>query len=111
MIIVWRRLAHLIRGRIGLILVVGIGRAVMNHVALRRRNLDGSLCIGILDSVQHAIEVVRFDNDLARSDLAHRFLRRVLPFDLLSLGLLGLRPVSLEDAITEPFLLGTVQGG
>lgn len=79
----------------------------MDNVALGR-NLNG-FCIGVLDSIQHAIEVVRFDYDLARSDLAHRFLGRVLSFDLFSLRLLGLRPVPLEDAITEPLLLGTIQ--
>lgn len=81
----------------------------MDHLALCRRHLDERFCIGVLDNIQHPIKVVRFDDDLARPDLAHGLLGRVLAFDLLSLGLLGLRPVFLEDTIAEPFLLGSFQ--
>lgn len=85
-------------------------RAVMDDMSLLRRNLDMRLCIWIFNGIDHSIKVMRFNDDLARSNLGHRFLGRILPFDLFSLRLLRLRPVSFENTVTEPLLLGAFQG-
>ena len=106
--IIRRRLA-LIRRRIWLVLVE-VWRAVVNHRPLRRRILNGRLRIWILDGIQRGIKAVRLDDNMASSDFAHRILGGILALDLLPFGLLGLRPVSLEYAIAEPLLLGSLQG-
>lgn len=70
--------------------------------------MNGRLRIRVLDGIQHTIEVMGFDDYAARPDLGHRLLWRILSFDLLSLGLFGLRPVSFEYAVAQPFLLRTL---
>lgn len=99
------------RSRIRLVLlevIAAIG-AIVNHLPLRRSALI--LRIGILDGVQHGVEDMRPDDNVAASDLGHGLLRRVLPFQLFSFGLFRLRPVPLENAVAEPFLLGSLQRG
>lgn len=42
----------------------------MNH-SLLRRNLNLRFCAWVLDGVDHAIEMMRLDDDLARPDFGH----------------------------------------
>jgi hypothetical protein len=83
----------------------------VHHRSLRRGILNGLLHIRVLDSIEHGIKVVRFNDDLAWPNFEHRFLRRVFPFDLLLLGLFGLCPISVEDSITKPLLFRPFQRG
>jgi hypothetical protein len=57
------------------------------------------LRIGVFDSVQHGVEIMRADGDVAKSNLYHGVLRRVVPLDLLAFRLLRLRIVSNQDAV------------
>lgn len=77
----------------------------MNH-SLLWRELNLRFCAWVFNGVNHSIEMMRFDDNLAWSDLGHGILGRILAFDKLALCLLGLRPVSFEDAIAQPFFLG-----
>lgn len=60
---------------------------------------------GVFDGVNHRVEAMRTDGHIARTELCHRLLRRVVLHDLLAFCLLWLRVVSNEDAVAQPFLL------
>jgi hypothetical protein len=54
---------------------------------------------------------MRTNGDVARADFRHAILWRVVPFNLLTLRLLGLREVSNKNAIAEPFLFRSFECG
>jgi hypothetical protein len=54
---------------------------------------------------------MRTDGDITRADFCHAILWRVVPFNLLTLRLLGLREISNKNAIAQPFLLGAFECG
>lgn len=71
----------------------------MNNVPLRRRYLNGRFCVGIFDCVNHSIEMMGLNDNLARSDFGHRIFRRIFAFQLLPFRLLRFCPISFKDAI------------
>lgn len=54
---------------------------------------------------------MRADHNAASANLGHGILGWVFAFDLLPFRLLGFGPVSHENAVAEPFLLRSFQGG
>lgn len=71
----------------------------MNNVPLRRSYLNSRFCVGIFDGVNHSIEMMRLDDNLARSNFGHRIFGRIFAFKLLPFRLLWFYPISFEDAI------------
>lgn len=61
--------------------------------------MDRRLSIRVFDRVNHRVEEMRTDGDIASSDLRHRLLRRVVLHDLFAFRLFWLRVVSDEDAV------------
>lgn len=84
-----------------LILISGLGRRrpVVDDMPLRRSYLNGRFGVGILDGVDHTIEMMGLDDNLARSDFRHRIFRRIFTFELLPFCFLWFCPISFEDAI------------
>jgi hypothetical protein len=97
--------------RIGMVLLEVVGMAVVNHRPLGRSVLNRWRRVRIFDGVQHSIEKVRPNGDIARPNLQHGLFGRIFAFNLLSLGLLGFGVVSLQNAVAEPFLLRSFQRG
>jgi hypothetical protein len=89
---------------IRVILLEVIRGTIVNHGPLGRRVLNWGRRVGILNSVQHRIEKMRSNHDVARSDFRHGLLWRIFAFNLISLGLLRFSPIPYENAIAEPFL-------
>lgn len=56
-----------------LILVSGLRRrrSIVNNVPLRRSYLNGRFRVGIFDCVNHSIEMMGLNDNLARSDFGH----------------------------------------
>lgn len=56
-----------------LILVSGLWwrRSVVNNVPLRRSYLNGRFGVGIFDCVNHSIEMMGLNDNLARPDFGH----------------------------------------
>lgn len=98
------------RRRIRVILLEVVGMSVVNHRPLRRCILNGRRRIGVLNGVEHAIEKMRSNHDMAGPDLRHGLLGRILAFDLLSFGLFRFCPVSHQDTVAQPFFLRPFQG-
>lgn len=71
----------------------------MDDMPLRRSYLNGWFGVGIFDGIDHTIEMMGLDDNLASSDFSHRIFRRVFAFELLPFRFLGFRPISFEDAI------------
>lgn len=87
------------RRRVWLVLLEVVRVAVMHHRALRSRVLEGRGDTRVLNDIQHRIEEVRADGDVAISYPCHRVFRRVVLLGLLALRLLRLRVVANQDAI------------
>ena len=90
---------------IRMVLLKVVRRSVVNHWPLSRSVLNRQRRVGILDCVQHCVEKVRADNDIAGPNLGHRLFRRILALKLIPLRLFWLRPVTLQDTIAEPLFL------
>lgn len=76
----------------------------MYNMPLRWSYLHSRFRIRIFDGVNHSVEMMGFDYDLAGSDLCHGIFRRIFSLELLPFSFLRFGPVSLENAITEPLL-------
>ena len=84
-----------------LVLVSGLGwrRPVVDDVSLRCSYLNGWFGVGIFDSINHTIEMMRLDDDLAGPNFGHRIFGRIFAFKLLPFRFLWFCPISFEDAI------------
>lgn len=103
----WRR--HMLGRRIWLILLESVPvRAIVNHLPLWWCILR--LRVGVFDGIQHRIEDMRSDDDIAASNFGHGLLRRILALDQFPFRLFWLRPVSLQDAVAQPFFRRSFQG-
>jgi hypothetical protein len=69
--------------------------AIVNHRPLGGSVLNRWRRVRIFDGVQHTIEKVRSNRDVARSNFEHGLLGGIFAFNLLSFGLLGFGVVSL----------------
>lgn len=65
----------------------------------------------VFHGVQHRIEYMRTDGNIARPNFRHGVLGRVPLLNLLPLRFLRFRPVAFQNTIAEPFLLRSFEGG
>lgn len=87
-------------GGIRSVLLEVIRVAIVNHRSLRGCVLECRWRTGIFDNVNHGIEEMGTDGDIARPNFCHSVLRWVVLLDLFALRLLRLCVVSHKDAIT-----------